>query len=483
MTDPFKIANDILLAPNGLDIEQLQKILQQTSGRSIDLSDVFLQYGHNEEWSLEEGIVKNGSFGIGCGAGLRSVSGVKTGFAYTDCLTMSFLEEAAKKARSIANNDAQAAISIMTPVTGKHLYPTYDPLASLAEEDKIEFLQKIGREVHRQDARIKQANVRLTGSYKVILVLSNDNTIAADVRPFVRLHITAIANDGKRCESGSSGAGGRMDYNFFLNGDKALKCAREAARIAILNLDAVSAPAGIMPVVLASGWPGIILHEAIGHGLEGDFIRKKSSVFTGRIGERVASPECTIVDDGALAGGVSGSLNVDDEGTPTQCTVLIEKGILKGFMYDRLNAHLTGNKSTGNGRRQSYAHIPCPRMTNTYMLAGNHKAEEIIASVKKGIYAVNFSGGEVDITSGKFVFSTNEAYLIENGKLSTPIKNAMLIGDGATALNKISMVGNNLEMDAGMGMCGKDGQSVSACVGQPTLKIDELTIGGGRINE
>ena len=339
-------------------------------------------------------------------------------------------------------------------------------------------MQKVESEAYSQDKRIKQVMVRLTGVYEVILVLNSDNCITADVRPLVRLHISAIANEGKRYESGCSGAGARADYNFLLKENRALNCAKEAARMALLNLEAINAPAGIMPVVLASGWPGIILHEAIGHGLEGDFIRKGSSVFTGRIGEKVACSECTIVDNGALTGGASGSLNVDDEGTATKCNVLIEKGILKGFMYDRQNARLTGNEPTGNGRRQSYAYIPCPRMTNTYMLAGEHNPDEIISSVKKGIYAVNFSGGEVDITSGKFVFSTSEAYLIENGKLSYPIKNATLIGDGATVLKKVSMVGNDLQIDSGMGMCGKAGQAVPAGVGQPTLKIDELTVGG-----
>jgi TldD protein len=478
MKSKGEIPNDILLTQHGITEQELQRILQQASGPSIEISDIFLQYGHYEEWSLEEGIVKSGNFSIGCGAGIRSISGVKTGFAYTNDLTIPSLEEAAKKARSIASSGTQASIGTLSRVVANQLYPAYDPIASLSVEKKVEFLQKVGREAYLQDQRIKQVMVRMIGSYKVILILNSDGYIATDVCPSVRLRVTAIANNGKRYESGCSGAGARLDYSFLLNEDRALHCAREAARIALLNLKAVDAPAGIMPVVLAPGWPGIILHEAIGHGLEGDFIRKKSSVFTGRVGEKVACSECTIVDNGTLVGGASGSLSVDDEGTPTQCNVLIEKGILKGFMYDRLNARLTDNKSTGNGRRQSYAHIPCPRMTNTYMLAGNHKPEEIIASVKKGIYAVNFSGGEVDITSGKFVFSTSEAYLIENGKLSYPIKNATLISDGATVLKKVSMVGDDLQMDAGIGMCGKAGQTVPVCVGQPTLKIDELTIGG-----
>jgi len=489
MKDIYEIANNTLLVPYGITEKHLQQTLQHASDRSIDMADIFLQYSHREKWYLEDGIVKDGSFNIDCGVGIRSVSDVKTGFAYTNDITVSSLLKAAKNAKSVVNStQLEGRVKVSDFLVKPHkrnmydvnklLYPVCDPISSWTEKDKVDFLKYLESGAYSQDKRIKRVMIRLKGEYQVILILNNEGVISADVRPLVSLSVTVIANDGKRYESGYEGIGSRADYNFLINDDKGFNCAKEAARIALLNLEAVNAPVGVMPVVLAPGFSGTILHEAIGHGLEGDFIRKGTSVFTGRVGEKIANSECTIVDNGKLSGGASGSINVDDEGTPTQCNVLIEKGVLKGFMYDKLNARLTGNKSTGNGRRQSYAYIPCPRMTNTYMLPGKHNVDEIINSVKKGIYAVSFSGGEVDITSGKFVFATNEAYLIENGKISYPIKNAMLIGDGMTVLTKISMVGNDLKMDSGTGMCGKAGQEVPAGVGQPTLRVDELTVGG-----
>lgn len=478
MSDSYLIAHNILLEPYGTTERQLQEILQMASGASIDIADVFLQYRHYEYWTLEEGIVKNCDFTIDKGAGIRSISGVKTGFAYINDLSFPALEKAAKKARSISSLGSQGCIGILKKPDIHQLYPNFDPLLSFTEEDKIKLLQEVNAEAHRQDNRIEQVIVNLMGSYEVILIISNDDVITADVRPLVSLQVIVTAKNGIRYEKGTFSGSGRNDYNFFLNENRGLYYAREAARSALLNLEAINAPAGTMPVVLASGCPGVLLHEAIGHGLEGDFIRKGSSVFAGKIGEKIAGSECTVVDNGSLSGNMRGSINIDDEGTSTQNTILIENGILRGFMYDKLNARLTGNKSTGNGRRQSYSHIPLPRMTNTYMLAGKHPKEEIISSVKEGIYAVNFSGGEVDITSGKFVFSTSEAYLIKNGKISYPIKGATLIGDGPTILTKVSMVGNDLQMDYGAGTCVKEGQSEPVGIGQPTLKIDELIVGG-----
>ena len=374
-----------------------------------------------------------------------------------------------------------ATHAIKGHATPSRLYLPIDPIDSLSEPDKIELLRRLDAECRALDSRVEQVFVSLSGSHEVILVMNQEGQLQADVRPLVRLNVSVIVFDGKRREQGSSGGGGRSDYRYFLEADRASGFAREAVRQALVNLEAEEAPAGSMTVVLGSGWPGILLHEAIGHGLEGDFNRKGTSAFSGRVGEKVASDLCTVVDVGTLPGR-RGSLTIDDEGTPTACTTLIENGILRGYMQDRLNARLMGVPTTGNGRRESYQHLPLPRMTNTYMKAGPHDPEEIIRSVSKGLYARNFGGGQVDITSGKFVFSASEAYLIENGQLTRPVKGATLIGNGPDVLTRVSMVGNDLELDPGVGTCGKDGQSVPVGVGQPTLRIDGLTVGGTRVS-
>ena len=439
--DYLDTANEILLLPTGLEVNDLQNVLDQMMGNSINRADLYFQTSRHESWVLEDGIVKEGNYNIEQGVGVRAVSGEKTGFSYSDEIVLPALTQAANA------------------------------------EEKIDLLKQVDAEARKQDPRIKQVIVSLVGVHEVVLVASSDGTLNADVRPLVRMNVTVIAEDGDEREQASSGGGARVGYEYFIEEDRALGFAREAVRQALVNLKAVAAPAGMMPVVLGPGWPGVLLHEAIGHGLEGDFNRKGSSAFSGRIGERVASPLCTIVDDGTLDAR-RGSLNMDDEGTTTQQTMLIEKGILKGYMQDKMNAELMGAESTGNGRRESYAHLPMPRMTNTYMLAGEHNPQEIIESVEKGIYAVNFGGGQVDITSGKFVFSASEAYLIENGKVTQPIKGATLIGNGPEVLKHVSMVGDDLKLDSGVGVCGKEGQSVPVGVGQPTLKIDSLTVGG-----
>jgi TldD protein len=477
MKQAVEIAHKELLVPAGLTEHQLEKILGRMLGQNIDNADLYFQISHFESWSLEDGIVKEGAFSLDRGVGIRAMSGEKTGFAYSDDIYLPALEQAAQAARSIARIGGEQSIKISTTVAGHDLYTSDNPLASISEQEKIELLKRLDDEARRQDPRVKQVMISLAGAHEVILVMRSDGTIAADVRPLVRMNVEVIAEANGHRERGSMGGGARADYRYFLDDDRVLNYAREAVRQALVNLEAVPAPAGAMPVVLGPGWPGVLLHEAIGHGLEGDFNRKGSSAFSGRIGERVAAPGCTIVDDGTLPGR-RGSLNVDDEGTLTQCTVLIENGILKTYMQDRLNARLMGLAPTGNGRRESYAHCPMPRMTNTYMLPGSFAPEEIIRSVKKGLYAVNFGGGQVDITSGKFVFSASEAYLIEDGKITRPVKGATLIGNGPDVLTRVSMIGNDLELDSGIGTCGKDGQSVPVGVGQPTLKIDTLTVGG-----
>jgi TldD protein len=426
---------------------------------------------------LEDGIVREGHHGIEQGVGVRAISGEKTGFAYSDEIMLPALTEAADAARAIARSGRQGTVQAWQQPVSQDLYLPVDPLNSLDADQKISLLRELDAEARRQDPRVKQVVVSLAGSHEVVLVAASDGTLAADVRPLVRMNVSVIAEQGERREQGTAGGGGRIDYGYFQQQDRGLGYAREAVRQALLNLEAVPAPAGPMPVVLGPGWPGVLLHEAVGHGLEGDFNRKGSSAFSGRIGEQVASPLCTIVDDGTLPDR-RGSLNMDDEGTPTRQTVLIENGILTGYMQDKLNASLMGQVSTGNGRRESYAHLPMPRMTNTYMMAGEHDPEEIIASVDKGLYAVNFGGGQVDITSGKFVFSTSEAYLIEKGKVTRPVKGATLIGNGPEVMTQVSMVGNDLALDRGVGVCGKEGQSVPVGVGQPTLKIDNITVGG-----
>ncbi len=478
VSDSLKIAQEQLLTPAGIEEKDLRAVLEQIMTRSVDYADLFFQFSRHESWLLEEGIVKEGSHDIEQGVGVRAVSGEKSGFAYSDEILPSALEQTAATARAIARSGGEGRVQAWhRRRAGEQLYAPVDPLNTLSAREKIDLLYSLDAEARRQDPRVSEVIVSLAGEYEVVLVVASDGTLAADVRPLVRLNVTVIAEEKGRREQGTAGGGGRVGYDYFLDADRAKSYARKAVRQALVNLRAVEAPAGTMPVVLGPGWPGVLLHEAVGHGLEGDFNRKGSSAFAGRVGERVASELCTVVDDGTLPAR-RGSLNIDDEGTPTQQTVLIEKGILKGYMQDKLNARLMGMSPTGNGRRESYAHLPLPRMTNTYMLAGESEPEEIIRSVKKGLYAVNFGGGQVDITSGKFVFSASEAYLIEDGRVGPPVKGAMLVGNGPDVLTRVSMVGNDLALDEGVGVCGKEGQSVPVGVGQPTLRVDSLTVGG-----
>jgi len=471
------IARQRLLAPAGIDENDLSKVFGSLLGHAVDSGDLYFQSTRFESWVLEDGIVKEGTHSIEQGAGVRAVSGDKTGFAYSDEIMMPALLQASSAARAIARQGSEGKLQAWHARDQQSLYPAIDPLDLMSADDKVSLLKQLDAEARQQDSRVKEVIASLAGVHEVVMVAVSDGTLAADVRPLVRCNVTVIVEQDGRREQASSGGGGRSDYGFFLSEDRAKGYAREAVRQALVNLDAVDAPAGSMPVVLGPGWPGILLHEAIGHGLEGDFNRKGTSAFAGMVGQQVGSPLCTVVDDGTLSGR-RGSLNIDDEGIEGQNTVLIENGILKGYMQDRMNAGLMGVSSTGNGRRESYAHLPMPRMTNTYMLAGEHDPQEIIASVDKGIYAVNFGGGQVDITSGKFVFSASEAYLIENGKVTRPVKGATLIGNGPEVLKHVSMLGNDLQMDPGVGTCGKEGQSVPVGVGQPTMLIDKLTVGG-----
>jgi len=477
MNDSLDIARQHILNARGIAQNDLEKVLDRLLGHHVDQADIYFENSRLEAWTLEDGIVKDGSFSIEQGAGIRAISGEKTGFAYTDELSLSNLLQAAGTARAIARSGRNATAAITRHEPRALLYGTVDPLKSLSEADKIALLHHVEKEARRIDPRVSQVIVSLVAAHDMMLVVADDGTLAGDIRPLVRMNVQVIAEQGGRREQGTAGGGGRTTLDYFIEEERGLEFAREAVRQALVNLEAVDAPAGAMPVVLGPGWPGVLLHEAVGHGLEGDFNRKGTSAFAGRIGERVASTLCTVVDDGTLARR-RGSLNIDDEGTPTQQTMLIEKGVLKGYMQDKMNARLMGFPTTGNGRRESYAHLPMPRMTNTYMLPGQHDPQEIIASVGRGLYAVNFGGGQVDITSGKFVFSANEAYLIENGKVTRPVKGATLIGNGPEVLTRVSMVGNDLALDAGVGVCGKEGQSVPVGVGQPTLKVDELTVGG-----
>ncbi|MFM2482972.1 metalloprotease TldD [Celerinatantimonas sp. YJH-8] len=477
----FEQVHQSLLAPAGIELSSLQQALSVLSGSDIDQADLYFQHSRHESWVLEDGIVKDGSFNIEQGVGVRSIAGEKTGFAYSDDINQKALLEACQAARSISRSQGEGQVKIATPQQIQALYSGENPIQSLDKQQKIALLEQADRFARSLDPAITQVIVSLSAVYEQVLIAGLDGTLTADIRPLVRFNCSVLAERKGRRERGSAGGGGRFDYTAFMEqheGEmRAMGYVREAVRQALVNLDAVDAPAGMMPVVLGAGWPGVLLHEAVGHGLEGDFNRKGSSAFSGRIGQKVASDLCTIVDDGTLANR-RGSLSVDDEGTPTQYNVLIEKGILRGYMQDKLNARLMGVAPTGNGRRESYANVPMPRMTNTYMLAGESDPEEMIASVKRGIYAPNFGGGQVDITSGKFVFSASEAYLIEDGKITAPIKGATLIGNGPEAMSQVSMVGNDLQLDAGVGVCGKDGQSVPVGVGQPTLKLDELTVGG-----
>jgi TldD protein len=472
----LQTAERTLLAPFDLEPRSLERVFGTLAARKVDYADLYFQYSRYEGWSLEEGIVKSGSFNIEQGVGVRALSGEKTAFAYSDEISLQALQDAAKATRAIASAGQAKRVKTGEKRLPVPLYRDVDPIASLPSESKVALLQRLERKCRALDPRVTQVMASLGGEYEVVLIARSDGAIAADVRPLVRLSVQVIAEQNGRRESGSGGGGARTDYSHFT--DEVLdQYARQAVSQALVNLDARPAPAGTMTVVLGPGWPGVLLHEAIGHGLEGDFNRKGSSAFSGRLGQRVASPGVTVVDDGTLPGR-RGSLSVDDEGTPTQRTVLIEDGVLRGYMQDSLNARLLGMPLTGNARRESFAHITLPRMTNTYMLAGPHDPQAIIASVPKGIYASNFGGGQVDITSGKFVFSAAEAYLIENGKITHPVKGATLIGNGPDALTRVTMIGNDLALDSGIGTCGKEGQSVPVGVGQPTLKIEGLTVGG-----
>ena len=463
--------------PAGIQDGDIERVMSRLLNSPVDAADIYFQARHAESWVLEGGIVKEGSHNIECGAGVRAVSGEKTGFAYSDRIELSTLLEAANNVKAIVRQGQDAQVGLAKIPNLQQYYSPVNPLKSLSDQQKIDLLRKVDSETRKLDSRVEEVIVSLMGAHDSILVANQDGSLAADVRPLVRMNVTVIVEQNGQREQGSMGGGARTDYSCFVDQEHALEYGREAVRQALIKLEATEAPAGNMTVVLGPGWPGILLHEAIGHGLEGDFNRKGTSAFSGRVGQRVASDLCTIVDDGTLPGR-RGSLSIDDEGTPTEKTVLIENGILKGYMQDKLNARLMGVKPTGNGRRESYAHTPMPRMTNTYMLPGQHDPEEIIKSVKKGLYARNFAGGQVDITSGKFVFSASEAYLIENGKITRPVKGATLIGNGPDVLTRVSMVGTDLELDSGVGTCGKDGQSVPVGVGQPTLKIDGLTVGG-----
>lgn len=478
MSELLREVSSQLLDPAGIGPSEIDRLMGRMMTPDVDYADLYFQYTRHESWSLEDGRVKSGSRNIDQGVGLRAISGEKTGFAYSDEFLLPALTQAADAARAIAKGGRDATQAIeWSASSGLRLYGPADPLGSLPDDEKVALLQRVEAQARQMDPRVKQVMASLAGVHDVVLIARNDGLMAADIRPLVRLNVSVIVDDGSRREQGSAGGGGRFTYDYFLTEDRAMEYAREAVRQALVNLEAVDPPAGSMTVVLGPGWPGILLHEAIGHGLEGDFNRKGTSAFSGRIGERVATDACTVVDDGTMPDR-RGSLSVDDEGTPSQQTVLIENGILKGYMQDTLNARLMGVAPTGNGRRESYAHLPMPRMTNTYMLAGSHEHDEIIESVDRGLYAVNFGGGQVDITSGKFVFSASEAYLIEGGKVTRPVKGATLIGNGPDVLTRVSMVGNNLALDTGVGTCGKEGQSVPVGVGQPSMRIDGITVGG-----
>lgn len=462
-----------------IDQSEINGILSSMSSHKIDFAELYFQSVRQESWSLESGIVKSGSYSSDKGVGVRAVIGDKTGFSYTEELDIKSLMDAASASKSIAKSGKGSLVKITSSkCKTPSVYQPNDPLMSLTENEKISILHKLDELARSKELNTKEVMASISGMFEKVLVCATDGTFAFDIRPLVRIGVTVLVERNGKTESGSSGAGGRDTYQILT--DELLdRIVNQAINQANINLEAIDAPAGVMPVVLGNGWPGVLLHEAIGHGLEGDFNRKGSSAFSGRVGQHVASKLCTIVDNGTLSGR-RGSLAMDDEGTPTQSTTLIENGVLCGYMQDKMNAKLMNENVTGNGRRESYSCLPMPRMTNTYMLAGNSDRDEIIASVKKGLYAPNFGGGQVDITSGKFVFSTSEAYLIENGKITAPVKGATLIGDGPEVLTKVSMVGNDLELDAGVGICGKAGQSVPVGVGQPTLKVDELTVGGTR---
>ena len=472
----FATASDLLLVPYDLDGRRIESVFGEIMAHRVDYADLYFQYTRSESWSLEEGIVKSGSFNIDQGVGVRAVTGEKTAFAYSDDISLDALNAAAHATRAIARQGQTARTQVAVRAAGHNLYVPHDPLASLADRSKVELLERLERYARALDPRVVQVMAYLAGEYDVVLVARADGGLAADVRPLARLSLQVIVEQNGRREQGSAGGGGRFDYAYFTE-DVLRDYAKRAVDQALVNLEARPAPAGTMTVVLGPGWPGVLLHEAVGHGLEGDFNRKGTSAFSGRIGERVAAPGVTVIDDGTIARR-RGSLNIDDEGEPTRRNVLIENGVLKSYMQDGLNARLMKVPPTGNGRRESYAHIPMPRMTNTYMLNGGRAHDEIIESVKSGIYAANFGGGQVDITSGKFVFSASEAYIIENGRVTQPVRGATLIGNGPDVLTRVAMIGDDMALDPGVGTCGKEGQSVPVGVGQPTLRIDGLTVGG-----
>ncbi|MGY4677145.1 metalloprotease TldD [Pasteurella sp. P03HT] len=479
----IKTVSNTLLTPSNLSLTDLQNAFDLLSHRHIDYADLYFQLSQDENWVLEDGIIKEGGFHIDRGVGVRAVSGEKTGFAYADQIDLANLHQCANAVKGIADIKQGNMImpSQFQQVDPILRYQAINPLNSLSKEKKIELLHLVDKAACREDARVVQVSASLSSVYEEVLIVATDGTLAADIRPLVRLSIAVLVEqDGKR-ERGSAGAGGRFGLEWFLDTEqgeiRAVYFAKEAVRQALVNLSAIDAPAGMMPVVLGAGWPGVLLHEAVGHGLEGDFNRKESSLFTGKIGELVTSPLCTIVDDGTLQNR-RGSITIDDEGVPGQYNVLIKDGVLQGYMQDKMNARLMGVAPTGNGRRESYAHLPMPRMTNTYMLAGQSQFDDLIASVDFGLFAPHFGGGQVDITSGKFVFSSSEAYLIEKGKITKPVKGATLIGSGIEVMQNISMVADQVEIDHGIGVCGKEGQSVPVGVGQPALKIEKITVGG-----
>jgi TldD protein len=473
----LETASQSLLEPAGIGPSDLERVLGRLVAGRVDLGDLYFQNRQTESWALEDGLVKSGSFDIDQGVGVRAIAGTGTGFAYADAIEMKALMAAAGTARAIARSGESGGTAVARPVDAAALYRPDNPVEAADSAAKVDLLRTIDAYTRSLDPRITQVNVSLSCQHESVLIAASDGTLAGDVRPLIRLDVRVIAEQGERREAGNAGGGGRYALAELMRPESWQSFADEAVRQALVNLEAEDAPAGFMTVVLGPGWPGVLLHEAIGHGLEGDFHRKGISAFAGRMGERVATEHCTVVDDGTLPDR-RGSLSVDDEGTPAARNVLIENGRLTGLMQDKLNARAMGVKPTGNGRRESFAHLPLPRMTNTYMTAGEHDPGEIIASVDDGVYAVNFNGGQVDITSGKFVFVASEAYRIRNGKLGPALKGATLIGNGPDVLTRVAMVGNDLALDTGVGVCGKEGQGVPVGVGQPTLRIDGLTVGG-----
>ncbi len=480
MNDIFHTARETCLGDTDLDVPTCESMISGLMAPKVDAGELFFQRQRRLSWSLEDGKIKEGAFGASGGVGVRAMSGEKTGFAYVDDISRDALTPAITAARAIVKSGASSESQHLPELgaeTGDAIHALDDPILGMNNDTRIDMMRRVDAVARAVDNRVCKVSVGLHAVHEAILVVSTDGILCGDVRPLIRMNVSVIAEQGGRRERGTAGGGGRRQASWLLEDDRCDDYAREAVRLALLNLDAVDAPAGPMPVVLGPGWPGVLLHEAVGHGLEGDFNRKGTSAFAGKMGTQVASPLCSVVDDATLVDR-RGSLRVDDEGTPGQRTVLIEDGILRGYMTDRLNAKLMQSTCTGNGRRESYAHLPMPRMTNTFMLPGPHDPEEILASVKKGLFAASFGGGQVDITSGQFVFSTTEAWLVEDGRCVCPVKGATLIGMGAEVMQRVSMVGKDLELDTGVGVCGKDGQSVPVGVGQPTLKVDEIIVGG-----